>query len=306
MRILVTGGAGFIGSHLVDAYLSEGFEVAILDNFATGLQTNINSKAKFYEVDLTDQVATQKAVAHFKPEVINHHAAHLSIYESVEDPQFDATTNIIGFLNLMEAARNNGLKKVLVASTGGALYGDTDIVPTPEEHPIKPVSPYGITKLTTEQYLHYYHVEYGIEWTAMRYSNVYGPRQNPKGETGVIAVFIALMATGKQPEIFGDGQQTRDYVFIDDVVRANLTATQKGSGPYNIGTGIETNVHQIFELVQGVLGTNFKKEFDLGRKGEQRRSALDATRARQELGWEPKVMLEEGVKRTVEWYMATA
>ena len=304
MRILVTGGAGFIGSHLVDAYLERGDEVAIIDNLATGLKKNVNSKAKFYEVDITDKQATKNAVLDFKPEVINHHAAHLSIRESVEDPRFNATVNILGFLNVMESARTNGLKKIIVASSGGAVYGDASIIPTPESYPNHPVSPYGVTKLAAEHYLHYYKSQYNIDWVAMRYSNVYGPRQNPKGETGVIATFLEQMVTDKQPIIFGDGEQTRDYVFISDVINANLLALEKGGGPYNIGTGLETSVIEVFNLLQNKLKTNFQKQHGLARPGETKRSALDISAAKTGLLWEPGVKLEEGIEQTISWYKA--
>lgn len=303
MRILVTGGAGFIGSHLVDAYLKAGHEVAILDNFITGLPENLNPKAKFYEVDITDEEAAKQAVLDFKPEIINHQAAHLSVSKSVENPQFDAKTNILGILNILEPASKNGLKKIIFASSGGAIYGDADIIPTPETYSAKPISPYGVAKLTTENYLNYYSAQYGIEWVALRYSNVYGPRQNPKGETGVIAVFMNLLKDNLQPIIFGDGKQTRDYVFVSDVVDANMLATEQGSGAYNIATSKETDVNKVFDLVQSSMHTNFDKIYDEPRPGEQLRSALDISRAKTELNWQPKISLEDGVEQTVAWYL---
>lgn len=302
MKILVTGGAGFIGSHLVDAYLGLGHEVAIIDNFVTGLPENVNANAKLYEIDLTDRQATEQALLDFKPELINHQAAHLSVYQSVEDPIFNANNNIIGLLNLMEGARKTEVKKVVAASSGGVIYGETDVLPTPESHQTKPVSPYGISKLVLEYYLNYYQEQYGVDWVALRYGNVYGPRQNPKGETGVIAVFLEQMINGKQPMIFGDGEQTRDYVFIEDVVKANLSASKQGSGPFNIGTAHPTNVVRIFDLLQTQLQTNFTKYYDQPRMGEQRHSVLDILRAKEKLNWEPKVTLETGINRTVEWY----
>lgn len=302
MRILVTGGAGFIGSSLVDKYLELGHEVAVIDNLITGLEENLNSKAKFYKVDITDTKATQRAVLDFTPEIINHQAAHLSVSESVADPQFDAKTNILGLLNLLEPACRNGLKRVVAASSGGVVYGDTDVIPTPEGEPTHPISPYGVAKLTTEAYLNYYANQFGIDWVAMRYSNVYGPRQNPKGETGVIAVFMNLLGQNLQPEIFGNGLQTRDYVFIDDVVAANMIASQKGTGPYNIATSVQTTVIEIFNLIQKEMGTNFPEKFGPKREGEQLKSALDIAKAKGELGWEPKISLQEGIKKTVEWY----
>ncbi|MBI2589763.1 GDP-mannose 4,6-dehydratase [Candidatus Berkelbacteria bacterium] len=302
MRILVSGGAGFIGSHIVEAYRSLGHELAILDNFSTGLRENVHPDAKLYEVDLTDQSAVERAVREFEPELINHQAAHLSVPESVKKPQFNATVNILGFLNLMEAARRS-VKRVIIASTGGALYGDTDQVPTPETHPTLPVSPYGVTKLTAEQYLHFYHTEYPeINWVALRYSNVYGPRQNPKGETGVIAVFLERMMTGQAATIYGDGLQTRDYVFVEDVARAHVAALDKGNGAYNIGTGQETNVKEIYAFLQKATDLIQEAQFGPARPGEQKRSALDCARAKTELDWEPMIELKEGVQRTVDWY----
>ncbi len=302
MRILVTGGAGFIGSHIVDRYLALGHEVAILDNFATGLRENANDKAVLYEADLTDHEAVTRALAEFRPEAINHQAAHLSVAESVGNPQYTAGVNVLGFLNLMEAARSHGLQRVVAASTGGALYGDTDQLPTPESHPTRPVSPYGVSKLAMEEYLHYYKTEYGIDWVALRYANVYGPRQNPKGETGVIAVFLDRMGSGQQPVIFGDGGQTRDYVFVSDVVAANVAALTQGAESYNIGTGKETDVTEVFAELQRAMGTDFPEKHADPRPGEQRRSVLDTTRAQQELDWSAEVSFSEGVAKTVAWF----
>lgn len=302
MRILVTGGAGFIGSHLVDAYLKAGHEVAILDNFTTGLPENLNPNAKFYEADITDEQAAKEVILDFKPEIINHQAAHLSVPKSVENPQFDAKTNILGILNVLEPASKNGLKKIIFASSGGAIYGDAEVIPTPETYKAKPISPYGVAKLTTENYLNYYGVQYGIDWVALRYSNVYGPRQNPKGETGVIAVFMNLLKDGIEPTIFGDGKQTRDYVFVADVVNANMLATDKGFGAYNIATSEETDVNKVFDLVQKSMQTNFDKKYGKARLGEQLRSALDISKAKTELNWQPEVALEDGIKQTVDWY----
>lgn len=302
MKVLVTGGAGFIGSQIVDAYLDAGHEIAILDSLVTGLKVNLNPRAHFYNVDLRDQSAVEEAISEFKPELINHHAAHLSVSESVEKPQFTAEVNTVGFINIMEAGRKNGLDRIVVASTGGALYGDTDNLPTNEMEPTRPVSPYGVTKLAMEEYLHYYKVQYGIDWVALRYSNVYGPRQNPKGETGVVAVFLERIKNGQGPVIFGDGLQTRDYVFVEDVVRANVAAINKGFGPYNIGTGVETNVIDIFNLLQKLMGSQFPEVHKEGRLGEQQRSVLDASRAKSDLGWQPEVKFADGLERTVSWF----
>lgn len=301
MKILVTGGAGFIGSNIADAYVKAGHEVAVLDSLITGLRDNLNPAARFYEVDIRDADRVKQAIAEFKPEVINHHAAHLSVSKSVADPRFDAEVNIIGFLTLIEAARPY-LKRVVVASSGGVVYGDAEQIPTPESSKTQPISPYGVAKLTMEHYLHYYQTQYGIEWVALRYANVYGPRQNPKGETGVIAVFLDQFGLGKQPQILGDGKQTRDYVFVDDVVRANVQAVDHGQGAYNIGTGSETNVIDLYGQVQAAFQLSLPEVYGAARPGEQRRSALDNKKAQVELNWQPKVKLAEGLQKTVAWY----
>jgi UDP-glucose 4-epimerase len=301
MKILVTGGAGFIGSNIVDAYLKAGHEVAVLDSLVTGLHENLNPAARFYEADIRDAEAVKEVIGDFKPEVINHHAAHLSVSKSVADPRFDAEVNIIGFLTLIEAARPY-LERIVVASSGGVVYGDAEQVPTPESCKTQPISPYGVAKLTMEHYLHYYQTQYGIKWVALRYANVYGPRQNPKGETGVIAVFLDQFGQGKQPQILGDGKQTRDYVFIDDVVRANVQAVNRGQGPYNIGTGFETNVIDLYGQVQAAFQLSLPEVYGTARPGEQRRSALDNHKAQTELDWRPQVKLEEGLQKTVAWY----
>lgn len=302
MRVLVTGGAGFIGSHLVDAYLARGDEVVILDNFVLGLKENVNPAAALYAIDLADRDAVEAVLLDFQPELVSHQAAHLSVYQSVEDPQYNAIVNVLGFLNLMESAVSAGVQRVVVASSGGVIYGNDVPVPTAEAATPSPVSPYGVSKLAMEAYLHYYSVQYGLDWVALRYGNVYGPRQNPKGETGVISVFLEQMAAGRQPTINGDGKQTRDYVYVADVVAANLAASERGSGAYNVGTGQETDVITVFRTLQAALKTDFPKQFGLARSGEQRRSVLDCRRAQEELGWEAGTTFERGVQATVRWY----
>lgn len=301
MKILVTGGAGFIGSHIVDAYLADGHDVAVLDNLSTGLKENLNPAVTLFEVDLCNQTEVANVLHSFRPEVINHQAAHLSVSDSVIRPQFNAETNIIGFLNLMESAKDS-VKRVIVASTGGALYGDTDRIPTEEVEPIDPISPYGISKRAMELYLHYYQVQYQIDWVSLRYANVYGPRQNPKGETGVIAVFLSAMGSGKVPTIFGDGTQTRDYVFVEDLVRAHVVALTAGVGAYNIGTGVETNVNEVYATLKEALSFNQAAQYSEARPGEQKRSALSYARAQHDLNWQPTTMLQDGIKKTVAWY----
>ncbi|MGB6552836.1 MAG: NAD-dependent epimerase/dehydratase family protein, partial [Candidatus Binataceae bacterium] len=242
MRILVTGGAGFIGSHTVDALIkADAGDVAILDDLSAGKRQQVNPKARLHQVDLRDAPAVREVVARERPEAIYHMAAQMDVRRSVADPAFDAQVNIVGFLNLIEAAREHGLKRVVFSSTGGAIYGEQDTFPADEEHPRRPVSPYGIAKLSTEGYLFYYRAQYGIDYLALRYGNVYGPRQDPHGEAGVVAIFSGRILDGQPCTIYGDGSQTRDYVFVGDVVRANVAAlSARASGiAINIGTGIE-------------------------------------------------------------------
>src|SRR3989344_6946818 len=256
MKILVTGGAGFIGSHIADAYINQGHQVIIIDNLSTGVSANLNPQVKFYELDIRSAEAAQ-VIRTEQPDLINHHAAQIRVDIAAKDPIFDAQINIIGFLNLLQAAKDvKSVKKVILASTGGAMYGPK---PTPfvETMLPQPLSPYGISKLADERYLYFYHQQYGIDYVALRYANVYGPRQNPHGEAGVIAVFCDKFLTGQQPVINGDGKQTRDYVYVSDVVKANLLATQKNvTGEYNIGTGIATDVNTIYDLIRQEFGSD--------------------------------------------------
>lgn len=301
-RILVTGGAGFIASHIVDAHINMGDEVLVLDNLSSGNKKNINPKAKFIKLDISNKSEVTKIVQEFKPQIINHHAAHILVGNSVKDPQFDASTNILGFLNLMEAAKNLKLKKVILASTGGAIYGDK---PTPfnEEMQQQPLSPYGISKKSAELYLHYYHIQYGVPYTILRYANVYGPRQNAHGESGVIAVFSDMVNKNEQPIINGDGTHTRDYVYVEDVVRANILALGVDfCGPINIGTTTEVTTNEVFKKIVKEFGKDIKMVHGPDRPGEQVTSSLSYQRAKKVLDWEPKVDFNEGIKRTIEWY----
>ncbi len=300
-RILVTGGAGFIGSHVVDAYRAEGHEVAIFDNLSTGKKEYVPVDAKFYEGDITDRDRVREVLLEFQPEYINHHAAHIQVGYSVVNPQFDAENNVIGVLNIMEEARQLGtVKKVIMASTGGAMYGDQP-VPFNEEMDPQPLSPYGISKRAGELYLHFYYIQYGIPYVVLRYSNVYGPRQNPHGESGVIAIFMEKIIKQEQPKINGTGENTRDYVFVSDVARANVSALQyDGVGEFNIGTNTETSTKDIFKKVQIAMNSTFKEEYGAARLGEQVRSVLDYAKARREFGWAPQVALDEGVRITAE------
>jgi UDP-glucose 4-epimerase len=302
MKILVTGGAGFIASHVVDLYVENGHEVAVLDNLSTGKQELVNDHAEFFKADICDEDEVGRILNTFKPEIINHHAAHIQVGYSVENPQFDAQNNILGLLNIMQAAKEIGVKKVIMASTGGAMYGNKQ-TPFTEAMKEEPLSPYGVSKRSGELYLNYYHEQYGIPYIALRYSNVYGPRQNPHGESGVIAIFSEMIAEGKQPIINGDGTHTRDYVYVSDVAQANLSALKTNFvGPINIGTGREIATNQVFQQVVAEFGVDLEEKHGPARPGEQVTSSLNCKRAKEVLGWEPSVKFEEGVKKVVEWY----
>jgi UDP-glucose 4-epimerase len=306
MKILVTGGAGFIASHVADGFVAAGHDVIILDNLSSGVKANINPKAKFVQADVRD-AELGKLFADERPEVLCHHAAQMSVRDSVADPVFDAGVNVVGFLNLLEHGRRNGLRKVLFASTGGALYGEQQTFPAAESHPTAPLSPYGIAKLASEHYLFFYNQTYGIDYVALRYANVYGPRQNPHGEAGVVAIFIERLLRGQQPVINGNGTQTRDYVFVRDVVAANLAAlTAAYTGSINFGTGIETDVNQIFRTILRVGGFSAPEQHGPEKPGEQRRSVIDNGLAARTLGWRPSVTLEDGLRETVEFFRARA
>jgi UDP-glucose 4-epimerase len=304
MKILVTGGAGFIGSHTVDALVASGeHQVSIIDNLATGKREQVNPGARFHQTDLREADAVRRVIAEETPEVIVHLAAQMDVRRSVADPAFDAQVNIVGFLNLMEAARQNGLRRVIFSSTGGAIYGEQETFPAPEDHPLHPVSPYGVAKLATENYLFFYKVQYGVEYTALRYGNVYGPRQDPHGEAGVVAIFCGRMLEGKPCTIFGDGKQTRDYVFVGDVARANIAASKKSvAGAVNIGTGIETNVNDLYHTLGTVADVTKAPEYAAARPGEQSRSVISPARAGAELEWRPQVDLARGLDLTFSYF----
>lgn len=306
MKIVVTGGAGFIGSNIVDAYLEEGHEVHILDDFSTGQKSNLNRKAELHEVDITDPRAA-RVIERIKPDAMSHHAAQMDVRHSVADPTFDARVNIIGFITLLEAAKNAGVKKVIFASSGGAVYGEQDVFPAPEDHVTRPASPYGVSKRAGELYLSYYQQTFGLPYIALRYANVYGPRQSAKGEAGVVAIFLTLLLAGKTPVINGDGGQTRDYVYVGDVVAANINALRSSFvGAVNIGTGVETDVISLFQHLRRAVGSEIQAVHGPAKTGEQRRSSLDARRATEVLGWRPRMALADGLQRTAEYYRETA
>lgn len=302
MRILVTGGAGFIGSNVADRFVALGHDVAVFDNLSSGFREFVNPKAKFYEGDLADAASIEAAIADFRPEIVDHHAAQIDVRKSVTDPVFDARVNVLGSIGMLQSCTKHGVRKVVYASTGGALYGEGRTLPAPEDHPINPEAPYGASKHTVEHYLYIWKLLHGLDYTVLRYPNVFGPRQNPHGEAGVNAIFIGLMLEGKRPRIFGDGNAVRDYLFVDDVVAANVLALDAGSGEMlNIGTGIGTSVNDIVRELQSILGFSEGAIYEAARAGEIQRIYLDAARAKQVLGWTPSVTFRAGLERTVDW-----
>ena len=302
MHVCVTGGAGFIGSHVADALLDQGHTVHVIDDLSTGRRRNVPAEATLFEQDIRSEAAAG-LIAEHEYELLVHHAAQMDVRKSVDDPGFDADVNIRGLLNLMEAGVENGLQKVIFASTGGAIYGEPEYTPQDLAHPLRPVSPYGVAKLAAEKYLHYYQHQYGVETVALRYANVYGPRQNPHGEAGVVAIFARQLLAGEQPVIYGDGEQTRDYVYVGDVARANLAAlSHQASGVFNVGTERETSVNELFGEIRTCAGTDLPKEHAPAKPGEQQRSVLGVEHSRTTLGWEPQVSLEQGLRRTVDWF----
>jgi UDP-glucose 4-epimerase len=302
MNILVTGGAGFIGSQIADEYIKLGHNVIIADNMSTGVKEFINSKAKFYEVDIRDDKISEIFRKH-KIDVINHHAAQIDLRKSVADPKYDVDVNVIGSINLLQYAIENSVKKFIFASTGGAIYGEHDYFPADEKHPTRPYAPYGINKNTIEKYLFYYNHVYGLNYVVFRYANVYGPRQNPFGECGVVAIFTDKMLGDSKPVINGNGKQTRDYVYVQDVVNANVLALDaKGPVIFNIGTSVETSVNYIFNKVNEYAGTKFEENHGPAKKGEQMRSVLSYEKIKKELGWNPKINMDEGLKLTLEYF----
>jgi len=302
MRILVTGGAGFIASNVVDRFIELGHDVLVLDDLSSGFREFVNPRARFEHVSVTDAAAVERVFVSFRPEIVDHHAAQIDVRHSVTDPVHDASINILGGLALLEACRRHGVKKFVYASTGGAIYGEGRQLPATEDHPINPEAPYGASKHALEHYLYIAKLLHGVDYTALRYPNVYGPRQNPHGEAGVNAIFIGLMLQRKRPRIFGTGDQVRDYVFVDDVVDANVLALERASGEIaNIGTGVGTSVNDIVRELNGILGTHIEPIYEAARPGEVQRIYLDATKAKRVLGWTPKTSFRDGLRRTVEW-----
>lgn len=306
MNVLVTGGAGFIGSHLVDAYIEAGHRVVILDNFSTGRDELINPYARFVEGDVRDADLVNALFMEERFDLVNHHAAQLDVRISVANPAFDAEQNIIGSVNIFQAAVNSGVGRVLFASSGGTVYGEQQTFPADETHSTEPISPYGVSKLSVEKYLGYFAHQYGLRYAVLRYTNVYGPRQSSHGEAGVVAIFCDRMLTDRQPVINGSGEQTRDYVYVGDVARANLMATEylekESRGIFNICTNTEVTVNELFHTLNGIFDNRYVEEHAPAKPGEQFRSVCSYAKAERELGWRPEVSFEIGLQQTVEYF----
>lgn len=302
MKILITGGAGFIGSNIADAYIANGNSVVIVDDLSSGKQENVNPKAKFYKTDIRDE-GIEKIFETEKPDMVNHLAAQIDVRKSVANPINDAMINVIGMLNIMQNCIKYKVKKVIAVSSGGVVYGEPKVIPTPETEPIEPLCPYGVTKFTMELYLNYYFHTYGLKYTTMRYSNVYGPRQDPHGEAGVIAIFTSRLMGGKPCTIFGDGKANRDYVFVRDVVKANVLALEKGDREaFNIATGKMTSVNELYKMMADICGVKEPPAYAPARLGELQNSCLKVDKAKKLLGWQPEHTIEEGLRITIEWF----
>ena len=310
MRILITGGAGFIGSNVADAYLAAGHDVAVIDDLSSGSAGNVDPRTRWYRVDVRD-AELDAVFSEERPEVVCHHAAQVSVRRSVEAPQADAEVNVLGSLNVFEAARRHGTRRIVFASTGGAIYGEQTGPPADETHPCRPRSPYAVAKLAVEHYLDYFRATFGLEAVVLRYANVYGPRQDPHGEAGVVAIFLQRILAGLAPTIFGDGEQVRDFVYVEDVVAANLAALRVATPPdetavFNIGTGRATSVNELWRVIQAVARPAVGAYHEPARSGDVQRSVLDPARAARQLGWRPAVNVEEGLARTWAWFVEQA
>ena len=312
-KVLVTGGAGFIGSHVVDGYLQQGWKVVVVDDLSSGKKENLNEKAKFYQMDIADE-RLDKIFAEEKFNLVNHHAAQIDVRVSVKKPMFDAEVNILGTLNLLNNCIKHGVSNFVFISSGGVVYGEPTDLPVDEHYPKNPLSPYGVSKHTIEHYLHYYRKTYGLNYLSLRYGNVYGPRQDPYGEAGVIAIFTRQMLRGKRPKIFGDGEQLRDYIHVSEVVNINLLASheikslneRKPGSPddlaYNVGTGKGSSVNLLYQLLAEIADFKGKPIAAPERKGEIRRIFLNTDKAKKELDWQPQLALREGLEKTVDWF----
>jgi UDP-glucose 4-epimerase len=306
MKVLLTGGAGFIGSHVADQLLARGHEVAIVDDLSSGKKENIPDGAMFYEQDIREGCA--EIFEEFEPDVLSHQAAQMDVRRSVREPDFDADVNVLGTIRLLQRCVERGVRRVVFASTGGAVYGEQREFPAPEDHPQYPISPYGVSKLAGERYLHFYNAQYRLPYAALRYANVYGPRQDPHGEAGVVAIFCGNLAAGRGSTINGSGEQTRDYVYVEDVARANVLALEGDapSGAYNVGTGIETSVNELYEILGETSGRDLPPAHVGAKPGEQLRSSVDPAAAARVLGWRPETELATGLKRTLSFFEAVS
>jgi UDP-glucose 4-epimerase len=299
VRVLLTGGAGFIGSHVADHLLTSGHEVVVVDDLSSGRRENVPDGAGLLNEDIRS--GCEEAFRGFRPEILCHHAAQVDVRRSVREPDYDADVNIVGTIHLLQNCVKYGARRVLFASSGGAVYGEQEIFPAPEDHPQYPISPYGVSKLAVERYLHFYYVQYGISYAALRYANVYGPHQDPHGEAGVVAIFCGNLVADRPSTINGTGEQTRDYVYVGDVARANVLALEDEipSGAYNIGTGIETDVNELYDVSRALLGNGSPARHGPAKPGEQLRSSIDPARAGRILGWHPEVKLDAGLEETL-------
>lgn len=306
VKILVTGGAGFIGSNVAEAYIQAGHHVVVVDNLSSGSRSNLNPEATFHEIDLRSE-ALLEILEEERPEVVNHHAAHIDVRNSVANPLYDASVNLSGSINILEACRKAGVRKVIYSSTGGAIYGEPDYLPCDENHPIRPLSPYGASKHSVEHYLFMYGVNFGLDYTILRYPNVYGPRQDPLGEAGVIAIFTERMLKGEDTTINGTGEQERDFLFVGDCVSANLIALNVGSKrEFNLGWGIGTTINEIWGKLKEITGYEKDAAYAPAKTGETYKIYLDTNRAKSELGWSPQVPLEQGLTQTVDYFRGRA
>jgi UDP-glucose 4-epimerase len=302
-KVLVTGGAGFIGSHIVDLFIEQGFEVVIIDDLSTGRASNLNPAAKFYQIDIRNPQVREIFEAE-KPDYISHHAAQMDVRRSVTQPLFDADVNILGSINLIECAKDFKVKRFIYISTGGAVYGEPEYLPCNEAHPINPICQYGASKHTVEHYLYMYHINYGLNFTVLRYPNVYGPRQDPNGEAGVVAIFTGQMLKHQQTVINGDGEQSRDFVYVGDCARANLLAAtiEHESGIFNLGFGKPTSINEIFTTLKNITSYPLSAVHGTAKLGETRHIYLNADKARKILGWVPTLSLAEGLEKTVAYF----
>ncbi|MGD0834613.1 MAG: NAD-dependent epimerase/dehydratase family protein [Candidatus Dormibacteria bacterium] len=300
MKTLVTGGAGFIGSHLADALLAAGHQVTVVDDLSRGRRSRVPTAARFIQADVASDL--RAVFAGSGAEVVFHLAAQIDVRRSISDPLLDTRVNVLGTVGVLQAAADTGVRRVVFASSGGTVYGDTDVLPTPETAPLRPASQYGAAKVAAELYGRVYGDLYGIDFVSLRYANVYGPRQDPHGEAGVVAIFSEKMLRGEVPAINGDGSQTRDYVYVADVVAANLVAIDGPPGAYNVGTGVECDVNELHRRLQAIIGGTAPATHGPAKAGEQRRSCLDPTLAASSLHWSPRLTLDEGLRLTVEYF----